>query len=75
MDVMRLAGELINTAGSLAAMKCSRGSRHIGDLSEATQPGTQYDNVNIIGTANLMSGTYAGTGITLPGGWGIGGSW
>ena len=30
------------TAGSLAAMSCSRGSRHIGDLSEATQPGTQY---------------------------------
>jgi hypothetical protein len=31
-----------DTAGSLAAMKCSRGSRHIADLSEATQPGTQY---------------------------------
>ena len=30
------------TAGRLQAMSCSRGSRHIGDLSEATQPGTQY---------------------------------
>jgi len=30
------------TAGTLQAMSCSRGSRHIADLSEATQPGTQY---------------------------------
>jgi uncharacterized protein len=30
------------TAGSLQAMRCSRGSRHIPDLSMATQPGTQY---------------------------------
>ena len=30
------------TAGSLQAMSCSRGSRHIADLAEATQPGTQY---------------------------------
>lgn len=30
------------TAGTLQAMKCSRGSRHIVDLSQATQPGTQY---------------------------------
>ncbi|MCY7396641.1 MAG: PhoX family protein [Nocardioides sp.] len=29
-------------AGQLQAMSCARGSRHIGDLSEATQPGTQY---------------------------------
>jgi secreted PhoX family phosphatase len=31
-----------DTAGSLQAMSCSRGSRHITDLSQATQPGTQY---------------------------------
>ena len=31
-----------DTAGLLQAMSCSRGSRHIADLSEATQPGTQY---------------------------------
>ena len=31
-----------DTAGTLSAMKCSRGSRHVADLSEATQPGTQY---------------------------------
>jgi secreted PhoX family phosphatase len=31
-----------DTAGTLQAMRCSRGSRHIADLSEATQPGTQY---------------------------------
>jgi secreted PhoX family phosphatase len=30
------------TAGALQAMSCSRGSRHIKDLAEATQPGTQY---------------------------------
>jgi uncharacterized protein len=30
------------TAGTLAAMSCSRGSRHIADLSQATQPGTKY---------------------------------
>ena len=40
IDLARSAGG--DTAGSLAAMKCSRGSRHIADLSEATQPGTQY---------------------------------
>jgi secreted PhoX family phosphatase len=32
-----------DTAGTLSAMSCSRGSRHIADLSEATQPGTQYE--------------------------------
>lgn len=31
-----------DTAGRLQAMRCSRGSRHVADLSEATQPGTQY---------------------------------
>ena len=31
-----------DTAGLLQAMSCSRGSRHIADLSQATQPGTQY---------------------------------
>lgn len=31
-----------DTAGTLEAMSCSRGSRHIRDLSEATSPGTQY---------------------------------
>ena len=31
-----------DTAGRLQAMSCSRGSRHIADLAEATQPGTQY---------------------------------
>jgi uncharacterized protein len=31
-----------DTAGQLQAMSCYRGSRHIADLSEATQPGTQY---------------------------------
>ena len=31
------------TAGALQAMRCSRGSRHIADLSEATQPGTRYE--------------------------------
>jgi secreted PhoX family phosphatase len=31
-----------DTAGLLQAMSCFRGSRHIKDLSEATQPGTQY---------------------------------
>ena len=31
-----------DTAGQLQAMSCSRGSRHIGDLSEATTPGTRY---------------------------------
>ena len=30
------------TAGRLQAMSCSRGSRHIPDLSLATQPGTRY---------------------------------
>ncbi len=30
------------TAGALQAMSCSRGNRHITDLSQATQPGTQY---------------------------------
>jgi secreted PhoX family phosphatase len=30
------------TAGRLQAMSCYRGSRHIPDLSLATQPGTQY---------------------------------
>jgi uncharacterized protein len=31
-----------DTAGTLQAMACYRGSRFIADLSEATQPGTQY---------------------------------
>ena len=31
-----------DTAGSLQAMSCSRGGRHIPDLSLATQPGTRY---------------------------------
>ncbi|HEX5510345.1 MAG TPA: alkaline phosphatase PhoX [Actinomycetales bacterium] len=31
-----------DTAGQLQAMRCARGSRHIADLSEATQPGTRY---------------------------------
>ncbi|GAA3092094.1 alkaline phosphatase PhoX [Streptosporangium carneum] len=30
------------TAGTLEAMSCFKGSKHIGDLSEATQPGTRY---------------------------------
>jgi uncharacterized protein len=30
------------TAGDLQAMSCFRGDRHIADLAEATQPGTQY---------------------------------
>ncbi len=30
------------TAGRLQAMRCSRGDRHIADLSQATQPGTRY---------------------------------
>ncbi|GAA3793568.1 PhoX family protein [Sphaerisporangium flaviroseum] len=31
------------TAGSLQAMSCSKGGKHIADLSEATQPGTRYN--------------------------------
>ncbi|GII57111.1 hypothetical protein Pth03_55000 [Planotetraspora thailandica] len=31
-----------DTAGKLQAMKCSKGGKHIGDLSEATAPGTRY---------------------------------
>ncbi|MGP4021428.1 alkaline phosphatase PhoX [Saccharopolyspora sp. 5N708] len=31
-----------DTAGQLQAMSCSKGSKHINDLSEATQPGTKY---------------------------------
>ncbi|MEV4755577.1 alkaline phosphatase PhoX [Micromonospora sp. NPDC049559] len=31
-----------DTAGRLQAMSCFKGSKHIGDLSEATQPGTRY---------------------------------
>jgi secreted PhoX family phosphatase len=31
-----------DTAGSLQAMSCSKGGRHIADLSEATQVGTTY---------------------------------
>jgi secreted PhoX family phosphatase len=31
------------TAGALQAMSCSAAGVHIGDLSEATQPGTWYD--------------------------------
>ncbi|WP_326826252.1 alkaline phosphatase PhoX [Streptosporangium sp. NBC_01756] len=31
-----------DTAGTLEAMSCFKGSKHIADLSEATQPGTQY---------------------------------
>jgi len=40
VDLARSPGG--DTAGSLQAMSCSRGSRHITDLSQATQPGTQY---------------------------------
>ncbi len=35
-----LAGD--DAAGTLQAMSCARGSKHIEDLSQATQPGTQY---------------------------------
>jgi secreted PhoX family phosphatase len=35
-------GEGGDTAGTLEAMSCSKGSRHIADLAEATQPGTTY---------------------------------
>jgi hypothetical protein len=31
-----------DTAGTLQAMSCSKGGRHIADLSEATRPGTRY---------------------------------
>jgi secreted PhoX family phosphatase len=31
-----------DTAGTLQAMSCSTGDRHVLDLSEATQPGTRY---------------------------------
>ncbi|WP_431930038.1 alkaline phosphatase PhoX [Nonomuraea jabiensis] len=31
-----------DTAGTLEAMSCFKGAKHIGDLSEATQPGTKY---------------------------------
>ncbi|WP_248964748.1 alkaline phosphatase PhoX [Sphaerisporangium perillae] len=31
-----------DTAGKLQAMSCYKGSKHIADLSEATQPGTRY---------------------------------
>ncbi|MEU1838898.1 alkaline phosphatase PhoX [Micromonospora chersina] len=31
-----------DTAGSLQAMSCFRGSQHVADLSEATTPGTRY---------------------------------
>ncbi|GAB3588156.1 PhoX family protein [Amycolatopsis endophytica] len=31
-----------DTAGTLQAMSCFKGSRHIDDLSEATTPGTKY---------------------------------
>ena len=31
-----------DTAGVLQAMRCTRGSRHITDLSQATQPGMSY---------------------------------
>ncbi|MEV6862793.1 alkaline phosphatase PhoX [Streptosporangium subroseum] len=31
-----------DTAGTLEAMSCFKGSKHIADLSEATQPGTTY---------------------------------
>jgi uncharacterized protein len=40
VDLARSPGG--DTAGSLQAMSCSRGGRHIVDLAEATQPGTQY---------------------------------
>ena len=32
-----------DTAGSLQAMSCSKGGKHIPDLSLATQPGTRYN--------------------------------
>ncbi|MBB5134373.1 hypothetical protein HNP84_004105 [Thermocatellispora tengchongensis] len=31
-----------DTAGRLQAMKCTKGGRHIADLSQATRPGTRY---------------------------------
>jgi secreted PhoX family phosphatase len=31
-----------DTAGTLQAMSCAKGARHIDDLSQATQPGTRY---------------------------------
>ncbi|MGH8866963.1 MAG: alkaline phosphatase PhoX [Actinomycetes bacterium] len=31
-----------DTAGTLQAMSCAQGSRHVADLSEATRPGTTY---------------------------------
>ena len=40
VDLARSPGG--DSAGALQAMSCSRGSRHIADLAEATQPGTQY---------------------------------
>ncbi len=40
VDLARSPGG--DTAGSLQAMSCYRGSRHIPDLSLATQPGTRY---------------------------------
>jgi uncharacterized protein len=40
VDLARSPGG--DTAGSLQAMSCYRGSRHIADLSQATQPGTRY---------------------------------
>ena len=35
-------GEGGDTAGKLQAMSCFKGSKHIADLAEATQPGTTY---------------------------------
>ncbi|WP_406079191.1 alkaline phosphatase PhoX [Micromonospora sp. NBC_00858] len=32
-----------DTAGTLQAMNCFKGSKHIADLAEATQPGTRYN--------------------------------
>jgi secreted PhoX family phosphatase len=32
-----------DTAGTLQALSCTERGRHIGDLSEATRPGTRYD--------------------------------
>lgn len=40
IDLARSPGG--DTAGSLQAMSCWRGSRHVPDLAQATQPGTQY---------------------------------
>ncbi|MET0190489.1 MAG: alkaline phosphatase PhoX [Pseudonocardia sediminis] len=41
-ELKRLAETVGDKAGTLQAMRCLRGSQHVRDLSEATQPGTRY---------------------------------